>query len=74
MQKMVLMAAFAAPAAELHELLEFKRGPVMQTTSFENGMRGLRLHLACCSVGVIIQGFAALGSTRIHPAERGRTA
>lgn len=39
----------------------------------ENG-RGLRLHLACCSLGAIIHRFAADGSARIHLVERGRTA
>lgn len=49
-------------------------GVTVTPRSMPESGRGLRLHLACCSLGAIIHRFAADGSARIHPVERGRTA
>ena len=49
-------------------------GVTVTPRSMPESGRGLRLHLACCSLGAIIHRFAADGSARIHPVERGQTA
>lgn len=72
---MLLSLLLLYSGAEMgNEEQEQDDGVTVTPRSMPESRRGLRLHLACCSLGAIIHRFAADGSARIHPVERGRTA